>query len=98
MPRPGNNNELLYYLIGYFLDMGTHYVAQAELKLTIFQESLVVHVITPNYKSQIVVIFYFAICARVFCLNVLSFVYIIICMSYASGGQKRALNFLELEL
>lgn len=50
--------------------MGTHYVAQAELKLTIFQESLVVHAITPNYKSQIVVIFHFAICARVFCLNV----------------------------
>lgn len=95
MPRPGNNNELLYYLAGYFLDTGTHYVAQAKLKLTIFQESLVVHVITPNYKSQIVVIFYFAICARVFCLNVCLY---IIGMSYASGSQKRALNLLDLEL
>lgn len=73
--------------------MGTHYIAQAELKLTIFQGSLVVFVITANYKSQIVVIFIFLYTHG--CLNACLY---IICMSYASGSQKRALSPLELEV
>lgn len=77
--------------------MGTRYVAQAELKLTIFQGSLVVFVITANYKSQIVVIFIviFILLCMHGCLNACLY---IICMSYASGSQKRALSPLELEL